>query len=70
MKKLSCLFAFLLLALISKAQEVPQLANVMARQTISLNGDWNYIVDIQEHGYYDYRMKPSSWGFFRNAKPR
>ena len=25
------------------AQEVPQLINVMNRQTISLNGDWHYI---------------------------
>jgi beta-glucuronidase len=52
------------------AQEVPQLANVMARQTTSLNGKWNYIVDVQEEGYYDYRMNPTLWGFFRNAKPQ
>ncbi|MBQ6767941.1 MAG: beta-glucuronidase [Prevotella sp.] len=52
------------------AQEVPQLANVMARQTTSLNGKWNYIVDVQEEGYYDYRMNPTPWGFFRNAKPQ
>lgn len=52
------------------AQEMPQLANVMARQTTSLNGKWNYIVDVQEEGYYDYRMNPTPWGFFRNAKPQ
>ncbi len=52
------------------AQEVPQLANVMARQTTPLNGKWNYIVDMQEEGYYDYRMNPTPWGFFRNAKPQ
>ena len=52
------------------AQEVPQLANVMARQATSLNGKWNYIVDVQEEGYYDYRMNPTLWGFFRNAKPQ
>ena len=52
------------------AQEVPQLANVMARQATSLNGKWNYIVDVQEEGYYDYRMNPTPWGFFRNAKPQ
>jgi len=49
---------------------VPQIANVMARQTTSLNGDWNYIIDVQEEGYYDYRMNPMRWGFFRNAKPQ
>ena len=53
-----------------KAQEVPQLANVLSRETMSLNGDWHYIVDVQEEGYYDYRMNPTQWGFFRNAKPQ
>ena len=52
------------------AQEVPQIANVLARQTTSLNGAWHYIVDVQEEGYYDYRMKPMRWGFFQNAKPQ
>ena len=62
---LSCL-----LALALKAGEVPQLANVLARNPISLNGSWHYIVDVQEEGYYDYRMNPTRSGFFRNAKPR
>ena len=53
-----------------KAQEVPQLANVLSRETMSLNGAWHYIVDVQEEGYYDYRMNPTQWGFFRNAKPQ
>jgi len=53
-----------------EAQEVPQLANVLSRETMSLNGDWHYIVDVQEEGYYDYRMNPTRWGFFRNAKPQ
>ena len=44
--------------------------NVMGRQTMSLNGAWNYIVDVQEEGYYDYRMNPTRWGFFVNAKPQ
>ena len=52
------------------AQEVPQVMNVMNRQTQSLNGDWHYIVDVQEEGYYDYRMNPTRWGFFNNAKPQ
>ena len=50
--------------------QVPQVANVLNRQTTSLNGDWHYIVDVQEEGYYDYRMKPIDWGFMRNAKPQ
>ena len=52
------------------AQEIPQIGNVLNRDRISLNGDWNYIVDVQEEGYYDYRMNPTPWGFFRNAKPQ
>ena len=27
-------------------------------------------MDVQEEGYYDYRMRPTPWGFFRNAKPQ
>lgn len=49
---------------------LPLIQNVNAYETCSLNGDWNYIVDVQEEGYYDYRMKPTAWGFFRNAKPQ
>lgn len=52
------------------ASEASLIGNVLKRQTISLNGDWHYIVDIQEEGYYDYRMKPMRWGFFMNAKPQ
>lgn len=47
-----------------------QIGNVMARKTTSLNGPWNYIVDVQEEGYYDYRMNVTRWGFFQNAKPQ
>ena len=71
MKKLLFTMAVMALAgMNAVAQEVPQVANVMARQTTSLNGQWNYIVDVQEEGYYDYRMNPTRWGFFRNAKPQ
>ena len=52
------------------AQEIPQVMNVMNRQTVSLNGDWHYIVDVQEEGFYDYRMNPINWGFMLNAKPQ
>ena len=52
------------------AEEVPQVTNILSRQVTSLNGAWHYIVDVQEEGYYDYRMNPTPWGFFRNAKPQ
>jgi len=50
--------------------EVPAPQNVYARQYVSLNGDWNYFADPQEQGYYDYRMNPTNWGYFVNAKPQ
>jgi beta-glucuronidase len=34
------------------------ITNVFNRQTTSLNGNWNYIVDPYETGYYNYRHKP------------
>ncbi len=53
-----------------QAAEVPLVGNVLNRQTTSLNGKWHYIVDVQEEGYYDYRMNPTRGGFFQNAKPK
>ena len=57
-------------ALGTEAKIGTQISNVMARKTTSLNGQWNYIVDVQEEGYYDYRMNVTRWGFFQNAKPQ
>ena len=70
MKKLLTTTLLLAAVLTSLASEVPQIANILGRNTTSLNGAWNYIVDVQEEGYYDYRMNPYDWGFFRNAKPQ
>ena len=66
------LFAFVgvLLPAMATADTLPVIQNVNAYESLSLNGEWNYIVDVQEEGYYDYRMKPTPWGFFRNAKPQ
>ena len=69
MRKLLTLI-LLVAALTVKAQDIPQVANILGRQTTSLNGPWHYIVDVQEEGYYDYRMKPMRNGFFINAKPQ
>ena len=52
------------------AESLPLIQNVNAYESMSLNGEWNYIIDVQEEGYYDYRMKPTRWGFFQNAKPQ
>lgn len=50
------------------AQEIPLLGNIYGRQDVtSLNGKWRYIVDVQERGFYDYRMNETRWGFFQDA---
>lgn len=50
--------------------------NVSGRNSTSLNGKWNYIIDPYELGYYDYRYQPrdqhdyfDKGAFFNNAKP-
>jgi beta-glucuronidase len=70
-KQIITMIAGLLMPLVTMgAEQVPLLQNVQAYESMSLNGDWNYIVDVQEEGYYDYRMNPTHWGFFLNAKPQ
>lgn len=50
--------------------------NVYARQTMSLDGKWNYIVDPYDVGYFDYRYQPfdrspePSGGFFLDRRPK
>jgi len=71
MKKILLYVALMtVLSMPGTAKEVSLIGNVMARKTTSLNGNWHYIVDVQEEGYYDYRMNPTRWGFFVNAKPQ
>ena len=44
----------------SKAEgtECSLIANIGSRSITSLDGEWNYIVDVYETGYRDYRRKP------------
>lgn len=70
MKK--CCTIILLFSLITtiSAKEIPLVSNITARENISLNGKWNYVIDPLENGYYNYRMEPfSTDGFFENKKP-
>ena len=69
-RKLLFAFVGVLLPAMAAADTLPVIQNVNAYESLSLNGEWNYIVDVQEEGYYDYRMNPTPWGFFRNAKPQ
>ncbi len=64
-------FLFLLAVVPSgQAQQVGLIANTDGRRTISLDGQWQTIIDPYETGYYDYRYQPSDNGFFKNAKPK
>ena len=44
----------------------PLIQNVYGRKTVSLNGNWNYLLDQLEVGYYDYRRSPAPNGFFKD----
>ncbi len=75
-KALSLIF-FLVLITSSIFSQDPLIANVYNRNTTSLNGDWKYIIDPYENGYYNYRYEPfdqqeSPWAsaFFLNSKPK
>lgn len=54
--KSGLLLLFFLFPLISFSQNL--ITNTFNRNTISLNGSWNYIVDPYETGYYNYRHQP------------
>lgn len=52
----------------SAAQTTPQIINVEARKTISLDGLWKTIIDPFENGYYDYRRLPMAKGGYGDDK--
>ena len=68
MKNALLLAVGMLLPTLLTAQTLPAIQNVNAYESMSLNGEWNYIVDVQEEGYYDYRMHRLTNGFFKDAK--
>src|SRR5665213_1582062 len=77
MKKFLLAFSAALVAA-STVRGETVIANVFARQTTSLNGQWHVIVDPYDTGYYDYRHQPydaaphPGGGFFldRQAKDK
>jgi len=68
----SFLLISLLLVLVPsvRAQQVGLIANTDGRKTVSLDGQWQAIVDPYESGFYNYRYQPSDNGYFKNAKPK
>ncbi|HET9525617.1 MAG TPA: glycoside hydrolase family 2 TIM barrel-domain containing protein [Pyrinomonadaceae bacterium] len=53
-----------------QAQQTGPIQNVDGRKTVSLDGQWQAIVDPYESGFYDYRYQPNPNGYFKNAKPK
>lgn len=73
------LLTFFLIAVISLNiySQSDLLINVYNRNSISLNGEWNYIVDPYETGFYNYRSEPydkfqnpGNGAYFTNTKPK
>jgi len=54
------------------AQVAPLVANISARQTTSLDGQWQAIVDPYDVGALDYRAQPlkNKNAFYKNYKPQ
>jgi len=57
--------------------QAPLINNTFGRKALSLNGEWNYIIDPYENGYYNYRYQPfdemdnpGSGAYFKNVKPK
>src|SRR5882724_1754048 len=70
MKSLVLFVALLALAPCVRAQQIGLITNTESRKTISLDGQWQMIVDPYESGYYNYRYQPSDNGYFKDAKPK
>src|SRR5438270_2703128 len=70
MKALITLIFLLAVLPCARAQQTGLVANTDGRKTISLDGQWQTIIDPYETGYYDYRYEPSADGYFKDAKPK
>ena len=71
MKFLASTFLLLLASFTLFAQEAHHadlLQNIDAREKVSLNGNWDMIVDPLENGFYNHRLQEYDNGYFRNAQ--
>jgi len=76
-KILLLLFLVVFFPIRSLADNNSLIQNVPGRNTFTLNGKWNYIIDPYETGYFDYRYKPfdespdpSNGAFYLDKKPK
>ena len=69
---LTCVLCFLLPCGRSAAQLAPLIANISARHTTNLDGQWQALVDPYNVGAFDYRAQPlkNNHAFYRNYKPQ
>jgi beta-glucuronidase len=64
----ACLIALVLFSLPLAAAEL--IHNTLAREHISLDGEWHYIIDPYENGFYNHRYQEHPNGYFKNAKKK
>lgn len=71
LRYLTFVYCLLLVSGRGAAQVAPLVANIIARQTTSLDGQWQVIVDPYDVGALDYRAQPlkNNNAFFKNYKP-
>ena len=72
MRYLTTALCGLMFVMCARAQVSPLVANVGQRTAISLNGQWQVIVDPYDVGYKDYRAQPlkNTGAFYQNYKPK
>ena len=77
MNKIKLTFLFLIVLFSEVSAQENLIINTYNRTTKSLNGQWKYIVDPYENGFYNYRYEPfenqqnpGNGAFFINAKPK
>lgn len=58
MKKITLLALSIFLCCASLLTGQTIITNIPGRQSFTLDGKWNYIIDPYENGYYDYRYEP------------
>ncbi len=52
-----------------EAQPSGLITNISGRNTTTLDGQWEILIDPYENGFYNYRYQEHANGFFKNEKP-
>jgi beta-glucuronidase len=69
MKEITILLFFCFSISFTDAQPTELITNIENRKIISLNGQWEILIDPYENGFYNYRYQEHTNGFFKNEKP-